>query len=117
MPKPRFRLFIGTLCTVFCTLSLSLASAQDSASTGSAEHPLAALDLTNLPVLILEHDDTVIESSVMVVIPDGLVIEDWTHHGALSLSKGFTVEQASNWMFVVEHFELDGYAVLGACRE
>ena len=43
-------------------------------------------ELQNLPVLILEHDDTVLTESTLVVIPEGRVIEDKNGDGVIHIA-------------------------------
>jgi parallel beta-helix repeat protein len=43
-------------------------------------------ELQSLPVLILEHDDTVITESTLIVIPEGLVIEDQNGDGVIHIA-------------------------------
>ena len=48
----------------------------------------------------------------MRVLVDGKIVqEDWTHHGPTEHKTVLTL-QAGEHTFVVEHFELTGYAVL-----
>jgi parallel beta-helix repeat protein len=74
-----------SLCSLLL-VSCTLAPAKMRENPTPPSTALAALDLTDLPVLILEHDDTVIDRSTLVVIPEGLVIEDKNGDGVLHIA-------------------------------
>lgn len=52
------------------------------------------------------------DDGIRVWIDEELVIDDWTHHGAKSHEYAFTVETRKLVRIRVEHFELDGAALL-----
>jgi hypothetical protein len=56
---------------------------------------------------------TLSDDGIRVWMDDELVIDDWTHHGPTRRDHEFTVDEVRRDIeFRVEHFELDGYAVL-----
>lgn len=55
---------------------------------------------------------TLSDDGVRVLVDGKPVIENWTHHGPTTDVGVVTVESDHEAAFTVEHFELDGYAVL-----
>ena len=52
------------------------------------------------------------DDGIRVWLDDKLVIDDWTWHGPTGHDHEFEVSEARGLKIKVEHFELDGYAVL-----
>ncbi|MCK4873290.1 MAG: right-handed parallel beta-helix repeat-containing protein [Phycisphaerales bacterium] len=55
---------------------------------------------------------TVSDDGVRVWVNDELVIDNWTWHGPTEDSAVLTLDEAQAVLIRVEHFELDGYAIL-----
>jgi len=55
---------------------------------------------------------TTSDDGIRVWLDDALVIDDWTWHAPKEDTYEFTVEESTSIDMRVEHFELDGYAVL-----
>jgi hypothetical protein len=58
--------------------------------------------------------ETVSDDGVRAWIDGELVIDDWTWHAPRKHSSNFTIDKERSVSIRVEHFELDGYAVLEA---
>ena len=52
------------------------------------------------------------DDGVRVTVDGQVLIENWTHHGPTRDEGRFTLEQAKTVAIRVEHFELNGYAIL-----
>jgi hypothetical protein len=55
---------------------------------------------------------TMSDDGIRVWLDDRLVIDDWTWHGPTTHEYEFTIDEAKTIPIRVEHFELDGYAIL-----
>lgn len=55
---------------------------------------------------------TLSDDGVRVILNGETVLENWTHHAPTRDEAEFTLEEPTRAEFVVEHFEIDGYAVL-----
>ena len=55
---------------------------------------------------------TLSDDGIRVKLDGKIIIEDWTHHAPREHTYEFTLEQPKEIDIEVEHFELDGYAVL-----
>lgn len=54
---------------------------------------------------------TVSDDGIRVLVDGRVVLEDWTHHGPTEHKAQIALD-AGEHEIVVEHFEIDGYAVL-----
>jgi hypothetical protein len=52
------------------------------------------------------------DDGIRVWLDDRLVIDDWTWHGPTAHDYEFTIDEAKSIDIRIEHFELDGYALL-----
>ena len=52
------------------------------------------------------------DDGIRVWLDDSVVIDDWTWHPPKEHTHEFTLDQAREISLRVEHFELDGYAIL-----
>ncbi len=57
--------------------------------------------------LVVTSDD-----GVRVKLGEEMLVDDWTHHAPRTVVKGFRVDEEKDLPLHVEHFELDGFAVL-----
>jgi len=55
---------------------------------------------------------TISDDGIRLWLNDTLVIDDWTHHGPTPHDYEFKMDQPKAVLVRVEHFELDGFAVL-----
>lgn len=55
---------------------------------------------------------TLSDDGVRVILNGEAVLENWTHHAPTRDTAEFTLDEPTEAEFVVEHFEIDGYAVL-----
>ena len=56
--------------------------------------------------------NTISDDGIRVWLDEKLVIDDWTWHGPTNHSYEFKLDEARELAIRVEHFELDGYAIL-----
>lgn len=71
--------------------------------------------VAELEVTLPAHDwvlTTRSDDGIRVWMNETLVIDDWTHHGAKTHEHRFSFEKAQRMRLRVEHFELDGAALL-----
>ena len=57
------------------------------------------------------------DDGIRVSVDGAVVLEDWTWHAPKRADAEFAVEEARAVELLVEHFELDGYAVLAVALE
>jgi len=61
--------------------------------------------------------NTTSDDGIRVWLDDELIIDDWTHHAPREHSHEIIVDEAREATLRLEHFELDGYAVLSVSFE
>lgn len=66
------------------------------AAVGLAQPPIDSPPAVDLPLVILEHDNTAISRSCRLLVPEGLIIPDADHNGVIHITAdGITIEWAA----------------------